>query len=95
MSVLFMRSGQKPQHRAAKRAAVGDEGGTLPWGDRVKQRQRRALRALIGGRAFVRGEREQQRAVKRGNIRAVCATVPRERAHTVFRVGFARVMSQG
>ena len=61
---------EQPEHRAAERAALRKERGTLPRGNFVKERQRRAFRLAVGGNAFVCREREHQRAMKRGDVGA-------------------------
>ena len=86
---------EQPEHRAAECAAIGKERGTIPRGNLVKERQRRAFRSGVGCNAFVRREREHQRAMKRGDIGTTRAGMPGDETHAVFRVGIVRQLRNG
>ena len=86
---------EQPEHRAAECAAIGKERGTIPRGNLVKERQRRAFRSGVGSAAFMCREREHQRAMKRCDIGTARAGMPGDETHAVFRVGIMRQRRNG
>ena len=86
---------EQPEHRAAECAAIGKERGTIPRGNLVKERQRRAFRSGVGSTAIVCRECEHQRAMKRGDIGTARAGMPGDETHAVFRVGIMRQRRNG